>query len=281
MPKILSEEQVQQYKRDGFVSPVRVMTESDAADILKEIKAFEEKQGRPIYGVQRTKACLLFPFIYEMVTQESILDAIEDLIGPDILVYQNAAWLKEADGKGFVSWHQDSTYFGMDPWDLVSAWVALSPAGVEEGCLEVLPGTQSLGMLPFDYSAMSDGNMLASGQRAIYDIDESKAVPMPLRPGEMSLHHVNLLHCSRPNKGTERRVGFSIACCPPSVRQMTKVKTTAMLLRGEDRYGYYELDEKAPVAPDDPDTIEAHARAVELYRLKVVECGNENARRLD
>jgi len=237
--------------------------------------------GRSIYGVQRTKACLLFPFIYELVTRDKILDAIEDLIGPDILIYQNAAWLKEADGKGFVSWHQDSTYFGMDPWDLVSAWVALSPAGIEEGCLEVLPGTQALGMLPFDYSAMSEGNMLASGQRAIYDIDESKAVPMSLRPGEMSLHHVNLLHCSRPNNGVERRVGYSIACCPPNVRQTTEVKTSAMLLRGEDRFGNYDLNERAPVSPDDADTIEAHARAVELYRLKVVECGNENARRLD
>ena len=257
------------------------MSENDAADILKELKAFEKKQGRPVYGVQRTKACLLFPFIYEMVTREKILDAIEDLIGPDILIYQNAAWLKDADGKGFVSWHQDSTYFGMDPWELVSAWVALSPAGVEEGCIEVLPGTQKLGMLPFDYSAMKEGNMLASGQRAIYDIDESKAVPMPLRPGEMSLHHVNLLHCSRPNNGAERRVGFSIACCPPSVRQTTKAKTSAMLLRGEDQFGNYDLNERPPVSPDDAGTIEAHARAVELYRLKVVECGNDNARRLD
>ena len=281
MPKVLSEEAVQQYKRDGYVSPIRVMSENDAADILKELKAFEKKQGRPVYGVQRTKACLLFPFIYEMVTREKILDAIEDLIGPDILIYQNAAWLKDADGKGFVSWHQDSTYFGMDPWELVSAWVALSPAGVEEGCIEVLPGTQKLGMLPFDYSAMKEGNMLASGQRAIYDIDESKAVPMPLRPGEMSLHHVNLLHCSRPNNGAERRVGFSIACCPPSVRQTTKAKTSAMLLRGEDQFGNYDLNERPPVSPDDAGTIEAHARAVELYRLKVVECGNDNARRLD
>jgi non-heme Fe2+,alpha-ketoglutarate-dependent halogenase len=281
MPKVLSEEAVQQYKRDGYVSPIRVMSENDAADILKELKAFEKKQRRPVYGVQRTKACLLFPFIYEMVTREKILDAIEDLIGPDILIYQNAAWLKDADGKGFVSWHQDSTYFGMDPWELVSAWVALSPAGVEEGCIEVLPGTQKLGMLPFDYSAMKEGNMLASGQRAIYDIDESKAVPMPLRPGEMSLHHVNLLHCSRPNNGAERRVGFSIACCPPSVRQTTKAKTSAMLLRGEDQFGNYDLNERPPVSPDDACTIEAHARAVELYRLKVVECGNDNARRLD
>ena len=89
MPKVLSEEAVQQYKRDGYVSPIRVMSENDAADILKELKAFEKKQGRPVYGVQRTKACLLFPFIYEMVTREKILDAIEDLIGPDILIYQN------------------------------------------------------------------------------------------------------------------------------------------------------------------------------------------------
>jgi non-heme Fe2+,alpha-ketoglutarate-dependent halogenase len=87
MPKLLSEEQVEHYKREGYVSPVRVMSENDAADILKELKAFEKKQSRPVYGVQRTKACLLLPFIYEMVTHETVLDAIEDLIGPDTLVY--------------------------------------------------------------------------------------------------------------------------------------------------------------------------------------------------
>ena len=91
MPKLLNEDQVQQYKRDGYVSPIRVMSKNDAVDILKELKASEKKQGRPIYGVQRTKACLLLPFIYEMVTRETVLNAIEDLIGLDSPVNQNAA----------------------------------------------------------------------------------------------------------------------------------------------------------------------------------------------
>ena len=91
MPKLLNEDQIQEYKRDGYVSPIRVMSENDAADILKDLKAFEKKQGRPIYGVQRTKAFLLLPFIYEMVTREAVLNAIENLMGLDILVHQNAA----------------------------------------------------------------------------------------------------------------------------------------------------------------------------------------------
>ena len=280
MPKFLTQKQVKDFHREGFISSVRVMSKKEASEILEKLEAFEASQGKPVSGIQRTKACLLFPWIYDLVTRKTVLDVIEDLIGPNILLYQNGAWLKEADGKGFVSWHQDSTYFGMDPWELVTAWVALSLAGIREGCMEVIPGSQTLGMLPCDYSAVSSFNMLASGQRVIYDIDESKAVPMALRPGEMSLHHVNILHCSRPNNGQNRRVGFSLACCAPTVKQTTEAKASAMLLRGEDTHGNYILEEHLPVSPIDKSTIAAHACAVQLYRAKSIECGNQTTWRL-
>ena len=76
---------------------------------------------------------------------------------------------------------------------------------------------------------------------------------MPLQPGEMSMHHVCLVHSSRPNRGAERRMGFSIAYMGPHVRQTTELKATAMLMRGEDRYGHYPLDERPPVTVDDPE----------------------------
>ncbi len=280
MPKFLTQKQVKDFHREGFISSVRVMSKKEASEILEKLEAFEASQGKPVSGIQRTKACLLFPWIYDLVTRKTVLDVIEDLIGPNILLYQNGAWLKEADGKGFVSWHQDSTYFGMDPWELVTAWVALSPAGTREGCMEVVPGSQTLGMLPYDFSAVSPFNMLASGQRVNYEIDESKVIPMALRPGEMSLHHVNTLHRSKPNYGEKRRVGFSLACCAPRVKQTTKAKSSATLLRGEDTHGNFILNEKPPVAPDDKSTIAAHARAVKLYRAKSIECGNETSWRL-
>jgi len=277
MPKLLTDDQVEQYRRDGYVSPVRIMSEDDAARYRRELEDFEAAQGGPLHGTQRTKACLLFPFVYEMVTKPALLDAVEDLYGPDILVYQSAAWIKEPETGNFVSWHQDITYFGMDPTDCLSAWIALTPATAETGCMQVIPGSHHRGMLPVDYTDVSPDNLLASGQRVRYEIDESAAVPMELRPGEMSLHHSCLIHSSRPNHGTERRIGFTACCLPTYVRQTTELKASAMLLRGEDRYGHYPLDERPPLAPDDPATVARHARGVELYRGKATECGNSTA----
>ncbi len=280
MPKLLTQDQVDQYHRDGFASPVRVMSEEAALELRRKLEDFEASQGGSLQGTQRTKVCLRLPFIYDIVSNPNVLDAIEDLVGPDILMYQNGAWIKEPEIGTYVSWHQDISYFGMDPPDLVSAWVALSPANEDSGCIQVLPGTHKLGMLPVEYTEVNPTNMLASGQRVVYDVDESKAVTMPLRPGEMSLHHVCLIHSSLPNHSADRRIGFSVACMGPHIRQTTEAKATAMLLRGEDRFGNYVLDEKPATGIDDPESIARHEKAVSLYRAKAEECGNANAWRL-
>ena len=280
MPKRLTEEQVEQYERDGFVSPVRVISEDAAVAQRQKIESFEAAQGKPIHGTQRTKCSLLFPWVYDLFTSDAVLDAVEDLIGPNILQYQCGVWIKEPESGSYVSWHQDCAYYGMDPLELVSAWVALSPATEETGCMQVAPGSHKFGKLPVKYTEMSDDNLLASGTRTLYEIDESKLVLMELQPGEMSLHHVGLVHSSRPNHGTDRRIGLSGGYVPPHVRQTTDLLASAMLVRGEDRYGHFPLDEKPPVSPDDPATIACHDRAVTLYRNKAIECGNQTAWRL-
>ena len=277
MPKRLTERQIEQYHRDGFVSPVRVMSEDEAIALRKKMEAFEAAQGKPINGNQKTKCSLLFPFMYDLFTGDAVLDAVEDLIGTDILHYQCGVWIKEPEAGSYVSWHQDSTYYGMDPLELVSGWVALSPATAETGCMQVIPGSHKVGQLPVDYSEVNEDNLLASGQRARYEIDESKIVLMDLQPGEMSLHHVALVHSSRPNHGQDRRIGISGGYLPPHVRQTTDLQASAMLVRGEDKDGNYPLDEYPPVSADDPDTIRCHDRAVQLYRDKSVECGNQTA----
>lgn len=280
MSKILSQQQIDRYRRDGYVSPVRIMSEQEAVDLRRKMEAFEAAQGKPLSGTQRTKCCLLFPWMYGLVTRPELLDAVEDLIGPDILMYQNGAWSKDPESESYVSWHQDCTYYGMDPLDLVTVWVALSLATAETGCMQVLSGSHKAGMLPVDYSEIAPTNLLASGQRARIEVDEDKLVTMALQPGEMSMHHVSLVHSSRPNHGDDRRIGFSVAFMPTYVRQTTELRATAMLMRGEDTCGHYVLDEVAPVSPDDPATIERHDRAVSLYRDKAIECGNQTAWRL-
>ncbi len=280
MPLKLTPDQIDQYERDGYVSPVRVMPEDAAIALRHEIEAFEAAQGEPIGGKQKTKCALLFPSVYEMVSRPALLDAVEDLIGPDVLMYQNGAWFKEPETDTYVSWHQDATYYGMDPLELVTCWVALSPATFETGCMQVLTGSHKGGQLPVEYTEVKPDNLLASGQNTLIAKDQDKIVTMELRPGEMSMHHVCLVHSSRPNCGTDRRMGFSIAYMAPHVRQTTKLRATAMLMRGADDCGHYALDELPPVAPDDPATIERHARAVSLYRDKAIECGNNTAWRL-
>ncbi len=280
MPKRLTDEQVEKYKQDGFVSPARVISEHAAVALRHKIEAFEAAQGKPIHGTQRTKCSLLFPWVYDLFTSAAVLDAVEDLIGPNILHYQCAVWTKEPASGSYVSCHQDCTYDGMDPLELVSAWVALSPATAETGCMQAAPGSHKFGELPVNNSELSDDNLLSSGMRAVYEIDESKLVSMELQPGEMSLHHIGLVHSSRPNHGTDRRIGLSGGYVPPHVRQTTDLLASAMLVRGEDRYGHFPLDEKPPISPDDPATIACHDRAVTLYRNKSAECGNRTAWRL-
>lgn len=280
MPLRLTEDQIAQYRRDGFVSPVRVMGEDEAVALRRKVEAFEAAQGQPCHGIQITKCALLFPWVYALVSRKEVLDAVEDLIGPDILMYQNGAWFKEPSTESYVSWHQDATYYGMDPLDLVTCWVALSPTTLETGCMQVVPGSHKLGQLPVDYSELREGNLLTSGQRTRLEIDESGLAAMELQPGEMSMHHVCLVHASRQNRGRDRRMGYSIAYMGPHVRQTTQLRASAMLMRGQDRHGHYPLDERPPLGPDDPETCARHERAVTLYRSKAKECGNQTVWRL-
>jgi non-heme Fe2+,alpha-ketoglutarate-dependent halogenase len=280
MPKRLTTDQIDQYHRDGFLSPIRVMSEDAAISLRQQIEAFEAAQGKPLHGTQRTKCSLLFPFVYNLFASEAVLDVVEDLIGPDILHYQCGAWFKEPESGSYVSWHQDCTYYGLDPLELVSGWVALSPATSETGCMQVAPGSHKDGELPVNNSELNENNMLASGMRAHIDIDESEVVLMELQPGEMSLHHVALVHSSLPNHGNDRRMGIAGGYVPTHVRQTTDLLASALLVRGEDRYGHFPLEEKPPVSTDDPATIAGHDRAVKLYRDKAIECGNNTAWRL-
>jgi non-heme Fe2+,alpha-ketoglutarate-dependent halogenase len=280
MPKFLTKLQVEQYREEGFLSPIRVMSEEEALFLRREIEDFELKQGAQMFGTQRTKCSLRFPFIYSLSRRQNILDAVEDLLGPDILMYQCAMWFKEPESGSYVSWHQDCSYYGMDPLDLVSAWVALSPATTESGCMQVIPGSHLGGQYPVEFTEVCPENLLASGQNTLFNFDTNKAVLMPLKPGEMSLHHVALVHSSRPNHSNDRRMGISIGYLPTHVRQTTELKATAMLMRGKDSYSNFPLEELPPVDADDPDTITRHELAVTLYREKAIECGNSTAWRL-
>ena len=235
--------------------------------------------GGALRGPVRTKFYLRYPWAFRLATQPAILDVVEDLIGADILLYQNTAWVKNAGEDSYVSWHQDNTYFGHVPCEVLSVWVALSPSKPESGSMRFLPGSHTLEQLPVRYEVRHD-NMLTSGQ--VTDIDASAFDPVQtsLEPGEASIHHAFLIHGSPPNTSKERRLGVTFVYHPPSLRQLGEFRTSALLVRGQDRYGYFE-PEQPPLSPDDPQTIARHERGAALYRAKAEELGNRTIARRD
>jgi non-heme Fe2+,alpha-ketoglutarate-dependent halogenase len=279
MPKALTPQQVEAYKRDGFLFPIRMMPEEDAIEMgARMMKAREDGLLR-IKGGQ-TKMNVLLPWVYEFATSERLLDIVEDLLGPDLMIYHSTLWAKQPRAGEYVSWHQDNTYFGHDPCEVLSVWLALTPATVETGCMQYLPGTHRLGQLGLTTPDVSDGNLLASGQTVDYDVSGIEPVPVILRPGEIAIHHAFLIHNSFPNRSDRPRMGMTFIYHPPSLHQLGQVKTSAMLVRGEDRYGNFD-HEIPPDPADEPATFARFEKARDLYRAKVRELGNSTITRFD
>ena len=158
-----------------------------------------------------------------------------------------------------MSWHQDSTYWGLDPDDVITAWVAFSQSNLESGCMKVIPGTHAGTQIPHVDTFHKD-NLLSRGQEIAVKVDESKAVDLILKPGEMSLHHIKLVHGSAANNGPDRRIGFAIRYIPTYVRQ-TKVRDSATLVRGTDTYHHFDLEPR-PKHDIDEAALAAHKDAV-------------------
>jgi non-heme Fe2+,alpha-ketoglutarate-dependent halogenase len=283
-PKLLREAQIKSFRDKGHLSPVRVMSAEEATGYRAKLEAFERQQGFPLTGNQRAKTYLLFTWAYEVLTHPKVLDAVEDLIGPDILVYHWTSWIKEPRSKSFVSWHQDGTYFGLEPLDQVTAWVALSPATIEAGCMRVLPESHKLGQLPVDLRPDKD-NLLSSGQTAKLSVADKDTVPMPLQPGEMSLHHTSTVHGSGGNNSDDRRIGFCLDFVPAHVKPNKHLiesgaLCSALLVRGKLHHDYFP-QEKPPKGIADPDSVREHEAGVASYRRMVQSLGHMTAGRFD
>jgi ectoine hydroxylase-related dioxygenase (phytanoyl-CoA dioxygenase family) len=260
MPKLLSQSDVASYRVDGFLFPVRVFARDEALGLRAELERHESSSGAPLQGRLRVKSHLLFTWADRIVHHPAILDAVEDLIGPDILCWTSNFFIKESMSPGFVSWHQDAAYWGLDPEEVVTAWVALSPSGLESGCMKVMPGSHLESHMPHVDTFAKD-NLLTRGQEIAVEVDESKAVSLMLEPGQMSLHHIRLVHGSSPNNSPDRRIGLAIRYLPAHVRQ-TKGRDSAMLVRGIDRHGHFDLEPR-PRRDLGEAERRAHAAAVE------------------
>jgi hypothetical protein len=268
MSKILTDSQISQFQQNGYVSPVQVMSEEAAKEICNRLSAFELSNGGPLRGELRHKSHLIFKFLSDVVHNERIIDAIEDIYGSDLLCWTTSFFIKEANSSAYVSWHQDSTYWGLSAPDVVSAWVALTDSNETNGAMAVIPGTHLIDQIPHK-DTFSDNNLLTRGQEVAVQVDESKAVRLDLKPGEMSLHHVRLIHGSPPNLSNGRRIGFAIRYIPTSVKQLFG-DDSATLVRGVDRFNSFS-HEPIPISDMQPELLSLHKETTErnakvLYR---------------
>jgi|ERR1700674_1534702 len=239
MGKTLSSDQVAGYERQGFLFPVPVLSAAETAGFRGALGGIETRLGAYPRPAVLRQLHLHFRWAYELATHPSILDAVQDVIGPNILVHSVSVFAKPPHDPGFVSWHQDGHYWRLDEARLTSAWVALSPSQPENGCMRVIPGSH-LERLAHTAEPANADNLLSTGLTLAAAVDAAQAVDLALRPGEMSLHHVNVIHGSGANNSAIERVGVAIRYTAPEVRQEAP-HHAVVLARGHDEHHHFEL----------------------------------------
>jgi non-haem Fe2+, alpha-ketoglutarate-dependent halogenase len=206
---MLSKQQLAQYDRDGMVFPIRVLSDDEVSffrgaldSLLNSCEAGAAKRLDRLH--------LFFDWARRLVTHDAVLDSVESILGGDILVYGTLVLSKPPRDGSYASWHQDSVYSGLHLSPSTSAWIALTPSHQANGCMRVIPGSHKLGSLAHD-NLMNDPNLLnRRGERISMPVDESQAVDVLLRPGEMSLHQSTIVHGSNPNRSDDPRIGFIV-----------------------------------------------------------------------
>ena len=219
MPRVLTKLQIEQYHDQGFICPIRVISEQEALSIKDELEQVEKEFPEEINSESRNNLHLSFAFLDALAHNKIIVDAIEDLIGPDISLWASVMFIKEPSSKQYVSWHQDATYMGLDSLDFPTPWIALSPSNIETGCMTMIAGSHKTKIQNHE-DTFAENNILTRGQ-VIQDVDENKAVDLILKPGEMSIHHGAVIHGSQPNNSNQRRIGFSLqSYMPNNIKQI-------------------------------------------------------------
>jgi non-haem Fe2+, alpha-ketoglutarate-dependent halogenase len=264
---VLTKEQVQRYRHDGFLYPLPALTADEAAACLSALERAEAHLGSPLPQADmkwRGAAYTYLPWVDALVRHPRILDIVEDVIGPDILVFWSTFFIKEPGSPTFAAWHQDATYFGLEPYEHVTAWVALSDASREAGCMEVLSSQGAPRQLHHNAARLAN-SINGAGQLIVEPLDESKAVAMTLRAGELSLHHTLCPHRSAPNRASHRRVGLGISYIPARVRPVGRYRMPALLVRGSNSGEHFDLL-PSPAGEFTVDGVATHERTYKRYR---------------
>jgi non-haem Fe2+, alpha-ketoglutarate-dependent halogenase len=242
----LNTEQREFYEENGYYFPIRVFSDDETAEFKSEFEAYTKanqlrlkemlpRERRAIYSLTH----MSLPWANRIVSHPRILDAVEAIIGPNILVWESMWFVKFPHDKTFISWHQDGAYWGLHPPNVTTAWVALSSSTPENGCMRVVPKTHRTALPQRDTYAAD--NALSRGQEIDVEVDEAQGVNLVLSPGEISLHHIGIVHGSKPNESNDPRIGFAVRYIAPEVVQDGSERQMVLLVRGKDDYGHYRV----------------------------------------
>lgn len=196
------------YKRDGYAAPIDIFSTEEITAIRAEIEAAEAEWGEALTGAGRNNAHYVLPVLDRIAHDPRILDVIERLVGPDIVVGGTTLFIKEPESDGFISWHQDARYIGLEPHNWVTAWLAVSDVNEENGCMRMVPGTHKAPLVEH-VDTFDEDNMLTRGQ-TVPNVDEAATRPLVMKAGQLSVHHPRIVHGSGPNLSDNRRFGFAI-----------------------------------------------------------------------
>jgi non-haem Fe2+, alpha-ketoglutarate-dependent halogenase len=243
---MLSSEQRRFYEENGYLCPLRAFSDHETQIFRRQFDDYTQenrerlsklipRDRRAVYALTH----LSLPWVYEIVSHPSVLDAVEGVLGPNLMVWGSDWFVKFPGDAAFISWHQDGAYWGLQPPKVATAWIALSFSTKESGCMEVMPGTQKTQLPQRETYALD--NALSRGQEITVDVDESKAVPLTLSPGEMSLHHIGIAHGSKANRANYARVGMAVRYVAPEVVQQGSVRQIVQLVRGKDEHCNFEI----------------------------------------
>ena len=275
----LTPAEAERYRRDGYLCPIDVLNAKETGAARAALETVEQDCNaalpEPVNRYLRSGAHVVLDFTTQIARDPRILDRVETILGPDILLWGAEFFTKEARTRQIVSWHQDLTYWGMDGSDHeVTAWLALSPATAQSGCMKFVPGSHTESLVPHTDTFAPD-NLLSRGQEIAVDVDEEDAIAAELQPGQMSLHHGRLFHASGPNTTDDRRIGLVMRFIRPDTPSTGSGRDYAMLMRGVDRVGTRNV-----IAPSDgrftPSQLALYAEIAEA-RKSVLADGLESA----
>ena len=234
----LSDQQIKFYNEKGYVAPIDVLSIQEANEIREEIETIEKKWPNALEGLGRNYVHMISPVFNNVCINNKILDAVESIIGKNILICGTTLFIKNANEKGFVSFHQDAKYIGLEPHNWVTAWIAVTNSNEENGCMRMWPGSHKEDLKNHEQKFDED-NLLTRGQ-TIANVPIEETDPVVLKAGQMSLHHPTVIHGSGLNRSNDRRIGFVVQSYIGSNVDQVLGKIYVQKARGEDTHQFHE-----------------------------------------